>query len=71
MKRSDFIQKVVERVKFDISPEDVERVLDVMEDLGIEPPDVCRLDEPGKYYDSAKHAAHFHMGKDLNYWEKE
>lgn len=71
MKRLEFIDRVVANVDFDISKEDVERVLDVMEDLGMVPPDVCRSYESGKFYDSKKHAAHFHMGKDLHYWEED
>lgn len=49
----------------------MDELLTHMESKGITPPDVCREEDPKKFYNSTKHAAHFHMGKDLHYWEKE
>ncbi len=37
--------------------------------MGMLPPDVCIVADGS--YNSEKHAAHFHMNKDLHYWEKE
>jgi hypothetical protein len=44
-------------------------LLNMMEGFGMLPPSVCIRKDGG--LDSAKHAAHFHMNKDVHYWEDE
>lgn len=76
MKRSEMLDILVQefgRYHAPGSREDHERlaehILSTVELFDMEPPNVCR--DIGGYYDSEKHAAHFYMNKDLNYWEPE
>lgn len=75
MKRSEMFNLILNEIPsheyWGADYEAAERVLKAIEDAGMLPPDVCIDRRPGKLYNSEKHAAHFHMGKDVHYWEKE
>ena len=73
MKRSEILELIVAEIPGDeywgADYDAAYRVLEAIEKAGMLPPDVCR--KPDGQYDSERHAAHFHMKKDLHYWEKE
>jgi hypothetical protein len=81
MKRSEMIQKInnyfCSLLWKDVplepdgswdSHKNAEDILDLVENLGMLPPNVCGS---GRDFDDKAYAAHYHMGKDPYYWEKE
>ena len=78
MKRSEVLLKLqryysIKHVMVEqryITPDEfMENILQLVEELGMLPPDVCFKSDGS--YDCKKNAAHFYMDKDLNYWEPE